>query len=120
MGSEMKRKLAVTTSMMKDTASVSILSSTTPVMASIMKEETENRELVKRSMETLAKKNEEEERKKEKSTGDHRRIPFEEQEDLRDVLMKKREDKEKESGRSRPEKDKRSRSRSIKRERKSK
>ena len=44
--SEMKRKLAVTTSMMKDTASVSISSSTTPVMASIMKEETENRELV--------------------------------------------------------------------------
>ena len=74
-------------------------------------------------METLARKNEEEEeRKKEKMSreGDQRRIPFEEQEDLRDVLMKKRGDKEKESGRGRPEKGRRSRSRSIKRERKSK
>ena len=64
---------------------------------------------VKRSMETLARKNEqEEERKKEKASSDNRRIPFEDQEDLRDILMKKRG----ESGRGRSEK-------SIKRERKS-
>merc|ERR1719430_672204 len=88
--SEMKKKLAVATSM-KDTVPVSI-SSSTPVMASIMKEETENRDLVKRSMETLARKNEEdEERKKEKMSSDNRRIPFEDQEDLRDILMKREE-----------------------------
>lgn len=46
---EVKRKLAVATSM-KDTGPVGI-SSSTPVMASIMKEETENRELVSRHFE---------------------------------------------------------------------
>ena len=43
--SEMKKKLAVATSV-KDSATPATISSSTPVMASIMKEETENRELV--------------------------------------------------------------------------
>ena len=41
----MKKKLAVATSM-KDSTTPASISSSTPVMASIMKEETENRELV--------------------------------------------------------------------------
>ena len=42
---ETKKKQAVV-ALVKDTTTTAIISSSTPVMASIMKEETENRELV--------------------------------------------------------------------------
>jgi len=73
---------------------VPMVKDSTPVMASIMKEETESRETIKKNMEIIAKKAEDadlEMRFKEDKT---RRLEDDAEGDLRDLLKKKREEKD--------------------------